>query len=179
MRANHFSWPHAPPHRLFLPGTYMVTASTYLKPHIFNSAEKLNLFQESLFALAKDYHWQLEAWAILSNHYHFIGYSNDPQSLPSFIQQLHGSTSLAFHKIDCCPSRQVWYQYFDSRITIPTSHYARLNYVHHNPVKHGVVVDARNYPWCSAAWLERTSSASYVKTVKSFGTSRLNALDDF
>ena len=33
-------WPHSPPHRFFEPGTYMITAGTYLKAHIFNVPEK-------------------------------------------------------------------------------------------------------------------------------------------
>lgn len=179
MTPDHISWPHAPPHRVFSPGTYMVTAGTYLKQHILNTPEKLNLFQSALFTISKDHHWQLEAWAILSNHYHFIGYSNQPTTLHAMIHQLHGMTSFTFNQIDGCPGRQTWYQYYDSHITIQTSHYARLNYVHHNPVKHKVVEDARNYAWCSAGWQERTASSSYVKTVKSFGTSKLNVFDDF
>ena len=34
------------------------------------------------------------------------------------------------------------------------SYLARLNYVHQNPVKHGLVRVANQYRWCSAAWLE-------------------------
>ena len=34
---------------------------------------------------------------------------------------------------------------------------ARLNYVHNNPVHHGIVPAARQYPWCSASWFENSA----------------------
>jgi len=56
---------------------------------------------------------------------------------------------------------------------------SRLNYVHQNPVKHGLVLVANQYRWCSAGWLERTASPAMVKTVFRFKTDRLKVLDDF
>lgn len=179
MTSDSTPWPHAPPHRLLSPGTYMVTSGTYLKDHLFNTADKRNMLQDSLFTLASQFQWQLEAWAIFSNHYHFIGYSQQPETLKELIRRLHGGTSFKINRIDKTPGRQVWHQYRDSHITIQTSHYARLNYVHNNPVKHGLVDIATNYPWCSAAWLERTSTASYVKTITSFPIDKLEICDEF
>jgi putative transposase len=51
--------------------------------------------------------------------------------------------------------------------------------VHRNPVKHGLVPVANQYPWCSAAWFERTASPAQVKTIYNFKTDRLNVEDDF
>jgi len=64
-------------------------------------------------------------------------------------------------------------------LTFERSWLARLNYVHQNPVKHGVVPVANQYPWCSAAWFERTASPAQVKTIYSFKTDRVNVYDDF
>ncbi len=75
--------------------------------------------------------------------------------------------------------RKVWFQYWDSRITFERSYLARLNYVHYNPVKHGVTANATNYPWCSAAWFDQNAPTSFVKTVKSFKTDKLKVPDDF
>src|SRR4051794_29741041 len=65
-------WPHAPTHRLSEYGTYFVATGTYLKPHHFRGPERLDYLQRELLSrLAKD-GWQLEAWAVFSNHYHFV-----------------------------------------------------------------------------------------------------------
>jgi putative transposase len=56
---------------------------------------------------------------------------------------------------------------------------ARLNYVHQNPLKHGLVPIANQYRWCSTAWFERTATPAQVKTIYSFKTDEVNVRDDF
>ena len=65
-------WPHAPIHRLDSSGIYMVTGATVHKTHFFTTAEKLTLVEEELLTLSKVHKWQLEAWAVFVNHYHFV-----------------------------------------------------------------------------------------------------------
>jgi len=48
-----------------------------------------------------------------------------------------------------------------------------------NPVKHGLVTSAVDYPWCSAAWFGRNASTAFQATVASFKTDRLQIEDDF
>ena len=55
----------------------------------------------------------------------------------------------------------------------------RLNYAHQNPVKRGLVPVAKLYPWCSAAWFERTAAPAQVKTIYAFPTDRVNVHDDY
>jgi len=59
------------------------------------------------------------------------------------------------------------------------SYLARLNYVHQNAVKHGLVSVANQYPWCSAAWFERTATRAQVRTIYSFKTDRVTVQDEF
>ena len=73
----------------------------------------------------------------------------------------------------------MWFQFWDSHITFERSYLARLNYVHQNPVKHGLVQLAENYQWCSASWFTQNGSPAFVKTVKTFKIDQLNVPDDF
>ena len=75
--------------------------------------------------------------------------------------------------------RQVWHNFWETRLTYQKSYLARLNYVHQNPVKHGLVPVANQYPWCSAAWFERTASPAMVKSIYRFQVDRLGILDEF
>jgi REP element-mobilizing transposase RayT len=68
-------WPHAPMHRLSDGGTYFVTASTYFKAHHFSTAQRLDVLQRGLLSVSRDFLWVLEAWAVFSNHYHFVARS--------------------------------------------------------------------------------------------------------
>jgi putative transposase len=174
------SWPHAPPHCLTEAGAYMVTAGTHQKAHWLSTPARLDFFMDLLFACAAESDWSLHAWAVLSNHYHFVASSpQNPASLKTMISKLHTLSARAFNLQDRTPGRKVWFQYFDSHITFPESYYARLKYVHGNPAHHAVVSRAENYPWCSAHWFERTATASFRKTVESFKTDRIGVPDSF
>jgi putative transposase len=173
-------WPHAPIHRLSDVGVFMVTAGTYRKEHFFKGDDRLDLLESSLLRLAKQYGWQLEAWAVFSNHYHFVGRSPmKAESLKQFIAHLHADTAREVNKLDGTPSRKVWHNFWDTRLTFERSYLARLNYVHQNPGHHKLVPMANQYRWCSAAWFERTCPPATVKTIYSFKINQLKVPDDF
>jgi REP-associated tyrosine transposase len=173
-------WPHAPIHRLSETGVFMVTAGTYRKEHCFKGDDRLDLLESSLLRLAKQYGWQLEAWAVFSNHYHFVAQSpSNPQTLQKLLRHLHADTARSVNKFDGTPSRKVWHNFWDARLTFERSYLARLNYVHQNPVHHKLVAMANQYRWCSAAWFERTCTPSTVKMLYSFKSDQLKVPDDF
>jgi putative transposase len=173
-------WPHAPLHQFIEGGLFMVTAGTLGKEHIFRGPERLDLLERRLLNLGLQYRWQFEAWAVFANHYHFIA-RRFPDSAPlnKLCRHLHGDTARTVNHLDKSGGRQVWFQFWDSVITFQTSYLARLNYVHQNAVKHGLVPVANQWRWCSAAWFERTSPAATVKTIYGFKTDRLEVVDDF
>jgi putative transposase len=80
---------------------------------------------------------------------------------------------------DGTPKRKVWFQYWESHITFHRSYLARLNYVYQNPVKHGIVRVASDYPWCSAGWFERKANRAFFRTVMNFPCDRIDIPDDF
>ncbi len=173
-------WPHAPVHRLNADGVYMVTAATLYKEHLFKAADRLTLLEGQLLSLAKKYRWQLEAWAVFSNHYHFIGRTEaGGANLKTFLTHLHADTARDLNRLDQTPGRKVWYNFWDSKLTYERSYLARLNYVHQNAVKHGLVTVANQYFWCSAAWFERTALPAMVKTIYGFKTDKLKIDDDY
>jgi len=173
-------WPHAPVHRLTDSAVYFVTAGTLHKRHLFDTPEKRDLLEGRLLSFVKEYGWQLEAWAVLANHYHFVARGNpDSKSLGEFIQRLHGVSAHDLNELDGVKGRPVWFNFRDTKLTHQHSYLARLNYVHQNAVKHGVVPVANQYPWCSAAWFERVASPAHVKTIYGFKIDRVSVEDDF
>jgi len=158
----------------------MVTAGTYRGQNFLDSHEKLNMVRGQLFSLADEFDWRLQAWAIMGNHYHFVALSpTDPSSLKTVIQRLHSISARKINEMDGIKGRKIWQQYWDSHINFERSYFARLNYVHNNPVHHGLVKVAHQYDWCSATWFELNAKRSFVNTIKSFKTDRLNVKDDF
>lgn len=173
------SWPHSPAHKLSGNGAWMVTAGTYSRQSFFDTPDKLDILQNGLLHLASRYGWLLQAWAVLSNHYHFVALAPPDPRLGRFISHLHTSTASALNRLDQAPGRRVWFQYWDSPITHEKSYLARLNYVHRNAVHHGFAADPASYAWCSAGWFEKTAERAFLKTVWEFPCDKLKVADDF
>lgn len=158
----------------------MLTAGTYGKSRLFNTPGKLDILQDAIFKYANEYGWDLQAWAMLENHYHLVALSQkEPETLKNFVSDVHRTTTTTLNEIDDTPKRKVWFQYWDSHITYQKSYFARLKYVTCNPVRHGITRNPEKYKWCSALWFARTADRPFHDTVMSFGTERINVKDDF
>ena len=183
MREPAMPWPHAPTHRLSERGTYFVTASTYLKTHQFPTGERLDALQRELLSITRDFSWALEAWAVFSNHYHFVAHSpanvEHARSLSQMLGLLHARTAEWINRLDGKPKRKVWHNFWDTKLTYEKSYLTRLNYVHQNPVKHGLVHVANQYKWCSARWFERITPPAMVRSIYRFKIDRLRVPDEF
>lgn len=184
MTNKKIEWPKTPSRKLNEKGTFAVTGETARKGYLFDTPEKLDILQETLLKLALEFQWQLEAWSLFSNHYHFLVSSKTPENLDDFIEAFHSKTSELLNAYDSVEKRKVWSQYSVNRIVMQASHNAFLNFIHHNCVKHGLTKDATTYRWCSAKWFEAINDPEYVKKIKSFGSksfgiNNLTIIDDF
>jgi putative transposase len=174
------SWPHAPPHHFTPHGIYIITAATLHRKRLFNSGAKLDLLRDTTLDLAKNYALILQAWAFFPNHYHVvISFENSAMSHRDFVRHLHRELAIRLNRMDRTPGRKVMYEFYDTHLTFEKSWLARLNYVHQNAVKHGLIPLANQYPWCSAAWFESNARSGFVKSVYSFKTDGIKVPDDF
>jgi putative transposase len=175
------SWPHAPVHHLCDSGTYFVTTGTYLKQHYFREPSRLDVLQRGLLTVTTEYNWHLEAWCVFSNHYHFVAHSpaDGADTLTPMLRRLHSKLAIWVNKLDNTSGRQVWHNFRDTRLTYEPSYLARLHYTHANAVHHGLVSVANQYPWCSAAWFERTATHAQIKTIYGMKIDTIRVEDDF
>jgi len=180
MPTQHTDWHHAPVHNFTPNTTYMVTAGTIHKQHLYRGPKRLALLQEALLSIAQQRGWTLQAWAVFSNHYQFIGQApSQGGGIRRLIQHVHSDAARKLNEADGTPGRKVWYQYWDKSISFEKSYYPRLHYVIKNAVHHGLVARAEQYPFCSAAQFVRDASAAFRKKVESFGFDRLKEPDDW
>ena len=174
------SWPHAPPHYFTPHGTYIITAATLHRKPLFDSDAKLDLFRDTTLEFARDYALVLQAWAFFANHYHLVAsFEHAKTTHRDFVRHLHRELAMRLNHIDATPGRRVMYEFWDTHLTFAKSWIARLNYVHQNPVKHGLVSVANQYQWCSAAWFEGNARPPFVRSVYSFKTDLIQVPDDF
>ncbi len=172
-------WPHAPLHRFDAAGIYFITAGTMYKQQFFRTHEALSALCASLFALAAKHECWLQAWALLSNHYHLVIGCDEADRIKRMLRQLHITTAIDANRRDGTKGRTVWFQCWDTQLTNERSWLARLRYTHENAVHHGLVANAEEYSWCSAAWFARTARPSFVTTVRNVKIDRVKVFDEF
>ncbi|HRJ08824.1 MAG TPA: hypothetical protein PK490_21855 [Prosthecobacter sp.] len=173
-------WPHAPPHRLAEAGVYFVTARTRGQAPLFHTPRRRDWFLALLLELFHSQGWRLEAWAVLSNHYHVVAHSpaGGACSLGPLLQKLHSLATKRLNTEDSTPGRgRLWQNFRETRLTYQESYLARLNYVHQNAKHHGLVTVASQWPWCSAAQFKAAATPAWVRTVAGFGFDEIAKAD--
>jgi putative transposase len=157
----------------------MVTGATLYKKLLLDSDAKRANFCQTLIQRTGILGWELEAWAVMSNHYHFIARSpENALSLKALIQGVHSLNAKFVNRIDGTPGRRVWYNYWDSCIQSETSYYARMNYVIMNPVKHGLAQNPEEYPFSSYRYFLENLEPGFQKVVLSY-TDNARIDDDY
>jgi putative transposase len=171
---------HNPPHYFVPNAMYIVTGAVLYNQHLLHDNIRKSLFWEILLERVLYWKWELEAWAILENHYHFIARApENPLTLEALIRQTHSKTAVELNRLDKAPGRKVWHNYWDTCITFETSYHARLHYVHLNPVKHELVENAEEYPFCSYRWFLEKANNDFQNTVMNQPMDRVDVVDDF
>lgn len=173
-------WHHAPLHLFEADTVYMVTAGALHKQHFFRGNHRLGSLQKLLFEACVRFEWQLIAWAVFSNHHHFLARSpGNPETLSRLIQQLHSKAAKMVNRLDGLSGRQAFHQYWDRCLTFAGSYCARVNYVNNNAVHHGLVRLATDYPFCSARHFEAGAPSAVRRKLASFSYGRVKEPDNF
>jgi len=173
-------WPHAPPHRLSESGVYFITARARDQRLLFNTPGRRDWFEQLIFDAFAEAGWKLEAWAVLSNHYHVVVQSPQAgaETLRKVIRKIHSLATQRLNVEDQTPGRtRLWQNYRETHLTYAESYFARLNYVHQNPRHHGLVPLASQWKWCSAAAFKLEATPAWVKTIASFPFDEIAAED--
>jgi putative transposase len=103
-------------------GVYFLTARTAEGRHLLADDAMKDWFQDTFFQITDEFGWKREAWAILSNHYHFIAHSphdtHGAQSLRSMIRKLHSLTTQELNRRDNQRGRtRLWQNYRETHLT--------------------------------------------------------------
>lgn len=141
---------HHPPH--FDQGAcfYHVVGACYEhKDWIGNSPDRMDEFCKQLLDVLASASSAVGAWCVLPNHYHALIWTADIRQLAKILGQLHGRTSLRWNREESMQGRKVWHGASDRAMRGERHYWATVNYIHHNPVKHGYVRLWQNWPYSS------------------------------
>ncbi|MFQ5674799.1 MAG: transposase [bacterium] len=143
---------HSPPHIDGPTNLYHICVACYEhKPYIGTTLERLQEFSSTLLVTLAELAAEIFTWCILPNHYH-VQLRLDG-GVKNFIKELgkfHGGTSFRWNGEENCRGRKIWCNTIDRWIRDERHFWTALNYIHHNPVKHGLVQKWQEWPFSSA-----------------------------
>lgn len=143
---------HSPPHLKF-EGTFsfIITAACYEHaPVIGKTIERIAECESEILNICKESEAEIFAWCILPNHYHILIRTEKIENLRKTIGRFHGKTSRLWNQQDNLQGRKVWFNFFDREMKSFRHFWATVNYIHHNPVKHGYVKKWQDWEFSSA-----------------------------
>jgi putative transposase len=140
---------HRPIH-LYIDDTwYFITGSTIDRKKLFNSDAHLEIWKEAFLKSTNELGVNICAWVMLPNHYHILIQFRFGRDLSIFTKRLHGTTSRRINLLDDSKGRKIWYSYWDTCVGDEKSFWARFNYIHFNPVRHGYVQQPDEWEYSS------------------------------
>ena len=176
---EYMSYTHNPAPIFIANAIYIITGSTIGKQPFFEAENRRTYFIDTLHEQASRLGWKVEAWTILTNHYHFIaGSPEDATTLSSLIRSIHSLSARYVNKLDNQPGRRIWHNYWDKCINSDKDYLARLHYVMLNPVKYGYVEIPEEYKFSSYVWFQEKSEIEFKREVFSSSIDCLSVEDD-
>ena len=143
---------HSPPHfEPDAPQCFHLSAACYEHSPIIGSTPlRMGAFESKLIELLSAGDRTLFAWCLLPNHWHALIRTDALKELVYDIGQMHGRVSFQWNDEDESRGRKCWHRCADRRIRSDRHFYVAMNYIHHNPVKHGYVTQWEEWPFSSA-----------------------------
>ena len=140
---------HAPPHFGGEAGEYLLTGTCFEHERIFDSPELLSWLSEEVLGDFASAGYDSDAWVFLPNHFHVLAHVSDLDHVSERLRKLHSRLATQVNSKQKQRGRRVWYRYSDRQIRNERHHFASINYLHYNPVKHGYVPEIDDWAWSS------------------------------
>src|SRR5688572_28101153 len=84
-------WTHTPLHRTKDPGWYFITAGTYKKaPFLLDERRRESLI-DLIWSCATQMNLIVQAWVVLSNHYHLMLQAAQTSNIPLLAKRVHSN----------------------------------------------------------------------------------------
>jgi putative transposase len=155
---------------------YFITGSTLDNARFFKTTDKMKLWLDAYFSLLDEFHFISGAWVLLDNHYHILIQPPEAKDTGKFIGRLHGRTARAINEMEDQPNRRVWYRFWNVRLQSERQFWMRLNAIHYNPVKHGLVPRPQEWFFSSYRPYYESDDKDWLKKLwKEYPVARIEA----
>lgn len=135
--------------------TYFVTACAHMHQNLFQRKQTAELMVKTIFHYRDAGEFRVHEYVVMPDHIHLLISVDDPATLSRAVQLIKGGFSHALREAGIA-LRTVWQpRYYDRRVRDQGEYAEFAKYIPENPVRRKLVNDAAEYPYSSAAGLER------------------------
>ena len=160
--------------RYFDPGQLQfITSSTYRRVKLFDSERFRRDFVDVLRQLREQWGFLLIGWVVMPEHFHLLLQPQPAESTTRILQELKKQTGLrvistlgANRQYPWCAKVLTWLRlpptvhsdshyrvwqrrFYPFNVYSPKKRLEKLNYMHGNPVRRGLVSSPEQWPWSS------------------------------
>ncbi len=135
---------------------HFITFSCYRRLPLLGSARARNVFVQALGRVRDEYSFKLAGYVVMPEHVHLL-VSEPPRGTPSTVLQM--LKQRVSHRLNS-ESRgralpQFWERrFYDFNVWSRRKTIEKLEYMHANPLKRGLVTDPKEWPWSSYAFYQ-------------------------
>jgi putative transposase len=125
-------------------GTFFFTVVTYRRRQIFSALENLQHLRRAIMEVQSAHPFTIDAWVLLPEHLHCLW--TLPEGDTDFSKRW-GLIKTKFSSHLSTPGSPVWQNRFWEHLIRHDQDFQRhLDYIHYNPVKHGLVANPGAWP---------------------------------
>ena len=149
---------------------HFITCSCYRRLPLFASVRSRNLFAKILGEVRDRYGFLLAGYVVMPNHIHLL-ISEPAKGTPSTVMQVLkqrvsrrlrrkrklrvGQLELGFEGGEELPARFWQRRFFDFNVWSLKKRVEKLEYMHMNPAKRGLVAHPKQWPWSSFSFYSK------------------------
>ena len=123
---------------------HFITFSCYRRQQFLASAAARDLFERSLETMRLRYSFFVTGYVVMPEHVHLLMGEPEQGLLAKALQAIKLSVAVQRNE------RPFWQaRYYDFNVFTESKRTEKLDYMHFNPVKRGIVSRLREWPWSS------------------------------
>lgn len=131
------------------PGYFHITTRGNDRRDIYRTADDRRVFLALLNRIVLERQWSLQAWCLMTNHYHLVLETQQP-NLSAGMQRLNGVYAKWFNAWHAHTGHLFERRFWAKRIESERQLHETVEYVLHNPVRAGLCADAWDWRWLGA-----------------------------
>jgi putative transposase len=145
---------------------HFITCSCYQRRRLLGTPRRRDLFLRLLEETRLKYRFVVLGYVIMPEHFHLLicePQVGDPSKVMQVVKQSFAQRILRRRRkpatqraFDFGQSEHVWQaRFYDFNVWTERKRVEKLRYMHHNPVKRGLVLEPEQWAWSSFRWYSR------------------------